>query len=426
MTKKIDGMCRVAVRVIVAAVALGCVSTQAADKEGTYQWGPISLYPTLEARFTYESNYLKQERNPQSSFITVISPDLGLSIASELEYGTEWGFKAGAEWAGYESNPNDSYVNLRALLDASSEPTDYIGLYGGLGWQLGHEPRGSDHTQGYEALFYSEPLEYEEWQVIGRADYDFTSRDRFGLEARYEDRNYRNFRELTRASDYNAMRYLLSAHHQLEPNSSLLASVSLNDYDYPYSDLDSRQWEYLLGMEWDITYQTKGHASVGWSEKDMLERDTNTGSMFSWDVGVDWAPLTYSRFSLGAHGGFEETDSAGDFKEVRGVEANWSHHWTSYIASNLGVSYDNEKYVNYYAQIPTNGTSYWDRDDDIWEFHAGLEYQARRWLTLAAGYRHEDRSSNVPGYSYDNDVIELIVRVGLFDAIGDWPTGGNL
>lgn len=404
------------------------------NNDGRVGWGPISIYPTLEVRLVYDDNVLLQETDKRSSFVTVVSPDLGLTIDTSLEYGTEAGFKVGAEYVSYDNSLEDGYLNLHALFEIDSEPADGFGLYGSVGWELGHDPLGTAGMQGPSALYYDEAAEYQLWWIKGRADYAFSSSDQLVFEATREEREYQNYRTaadgispgLGRLRDVTATNLSLSLQHQLQPNTVMVGGVTWTDYDYRYANLDSEELGYFIGLEWDITYQTEGYAHVGWSKKDMKDPARVDGQMFSWDVGVNWKPMSYSTIHLGAYGRFEEADGGGDFREVRGVDLDWNHNWTSYLRSLVGVSYHQDDYNNYAVILGNSNQIFRDRSDEVLEFRLGAYYQMRRWLSIGAEYNYANRDSNIPGYSYEDNRFQIVLRAGLFDAIGEWTRDGVL
>ena len=50
------------------------------------------------------------------------------------------------------------------------------------------------------------------------------------------------------------------------------------------------------------------------------------------------------------------------------------------------------------------------RDDKIYQFYAGLQWQVRRYLTISSNYRYTDANSNIAIYDYDRHILSFGVE----------------
>jgi len=395
------------------------------EKEGLSAWGGIRFYPSIDYVVYYDNNILSEEGAKKGgSYVIGLSPQISAGIGEAFEEG-QLGAHIKADVGSYLDSNDDNYIDITTLLDYDWEPTESLALYAGFQYIWGHEARGTEGMAGSQAWLWDqgqgayvpvelrEPSEFEEWGVIARVRYDLSSGDQVSLEGRHEDRGYTNNRDWTRYRDYTANRGALSFAHRLAPNTAMTLSGSVNQYDYAAEgaagNLDSTQYDLMVGAKWDITYQTDGFAKLGWGWKEFDSRAREDASAFVWEVGVNWRPLSYSTVTAKTSQGFEESDGHGDYAKVSRVSLDWNHEWYSFVSSSLGVAYSQSDWAGSNREFG-GGVN---RQDDLLEYYARLTYQPWKWLGFGLGWRHTERDSNWDQYSYDDDVYELRIKAGL-------------
>jgi len=405
-----------------------------ARPEPEAQWGGISFYPNIDFGVYYDNNILSEEGNKDASYVAVASPMLS-AVAGEAYEEGQLGAHIKADVGSYFDSSEDDYVDITTLLDYDWEPTESLSLYAGFQYIWGHEARGTEGTSGAYSWIWDEtqsvyvpykidkPSEFEEWGIIGKVGYDLSSGDHIELQGIHENRDYTNNREWTRYRDRTVDRASLGFSHRLGPNTSMIASASVNQYDYAAADLDSTQYGVMVGAKWNITYQTDGFAKVGWGWKEFDSSNRNDSSSFIWEVGVNWRPLSYSTVTVATSQAYDESDGYGDYAVVNKVSADWTHDWYSFLGTSVGASYS---VSDWSGSTEGYGVNTVDRQDDQLEYYVRLNYQPWKHLGFGLGWRHTERDSNWDGYDYDDDIFELRVKAGLSLIDGIRSIGSNL
>jgi hypothetical protein len=187
----------------------------------------------------------------------------------------------------------------------------------------------------------------------GRYTYFFNPRTSAFVEYRYLHRDFD--RESTFFFDYDVHDPRIGFSHELYENISLTASAG-----YAYRDAKERRRD-------EDTFSGRGDLSV--------EYQRLTLSLYG-ETGFD-EDLT-SAESLG----FNEFWRAGIAGRYQLLERLWAGAFF-YI--------QREKFLDL------------DRRDRLWSARGNLEYQLLRWLFLAFEYEHNERDSNIPLESYEDN-----------------------
>ncbi len=368
--------------------------------------GPVFFTPTLDVKTYYTDNLWLTDQREKDTWVGIVTPRLqtwlqdGLntySLIFELEDST------------YENSGDDDFTDYTTRLDLHHEfnVRNVLNVTGE--YYDGHEDRGTGLIEGDLVFATDEPVEYTRTSAGG--DYTYGSRDAHGrvrLAAKTTDYQYDNYRDFTRYRDYNQDVYDGTFFWSVAPRTDLLLEARAIDNDYDETDpadaagtLNSDEMNYLLGVAWDATAKTVGHVKLG-----IYDREYDSGARsdvdgFTWEVGVTWKPRTYSILDLQTRRHTQETNGLGNAIDTQDLSLGWNHHWNQRAQTTLRVLYSNEDY---------QGAS---REDDNYAAEARYDYEYRRWLDLGAGYRYEDRDSDISSYSYDANIIFFEAKLSL-------------
>ena len=120
-----------------------------------------------------------------------------------------------------------------------------------------------------------------------------------------------------------------------------------------------------------------------------------------WDATVQWAPLTYSKFTFTTSKNFGESTGVGDFLLTKRYGATWIHNWNPRLSTTAGISRSNDDFVN-------GGRS--DSTDNI---GLKLNYKVQRWLTLGGEFNNTNRDSSNSTFNYKKNVYSFTVGATL-------------
>lgn len=366
----------------------------------------VFLTPALDVEHRYDDNIFQTDSDEQDSSVTVVSPAAEVALESgnnafTFGYGGAYGF--------FESSSQDNYDDhsLRAAYDRSG---GRVGLEAYAAYFRGHDARGTGPSNGLGDLstsIFDEPTIYDlyEWGaglLLGAPQ--GRTRVRLGYDA--SEREYTNFRDITRARDRDSETFSGKVSFRVSGRTDLVAEASRQQFDYTFTEpgdltLDSDEVRYLVGAEWQATGKTSGELKIGFQEKDFEDSARSDEDGLTWQVGVTWEPRTYSSFTLSTSKTFRETDNVGNVIATTGYGVSWNHSWMERVSTDVGISLNEEDY---------EGTN---REDDFMSFTGSVNYDWRRWMTLNAGVRVSTRDSSLATAEFDRNVVFIGAQFGL-------------
>ena len=227
------------------------------------------------------------------------------------------------------------------------------------------------------------------------------------LGAKGTELKYQNFDEYTQYRSYDQYDYDGTFFWKVAPRTDLLVEMRYADVEYdktipgPLGSLDSEEYNYFVGAAWEATAKTSGSVRVGAFDRqyDSSGRDDDDG--FSWEVDVNYMVRTYSRLNLESRRYSEETNGLGDAVDSNITTLSWMHDWSSRSSTELSLGGGQQDYT---------GTI---RTDDVYDVNASYTFALRRWVDLGAGYRLEDRDSDLSNFDYTRNEVYLDFKLSL-------------
>jgi len=385
--------------------SLGTPVTQALEPTNL-QAGPFSFTPTLDLEAYYTDNLWLTQSNEKDTWVGVLIPRLQTWLQEGVN---TYSLTFGLEDSTYENSSDDDFTDYLTTFDLHHEINARNVVNAMAEYYDGHEDRGTGLIEGDLSFVTEKPVEYTRTTVGG--DYTYggkSAKGRVMLAAKTDDYEYDNYRDFTRYRDYTRNTLGGTFFWKIAPRTDALieATGMNNDYDEadptdPAGTLTSDEMNYLLGVEWDATAKTSGHVKLG-----MYDRQYDSGARqdedgFTWEVGVTWLPRTYSALDLKTRRFTQETNGLGNAINTEEYSLDWNHNWNQRASTNLRVLYYTEDY---------QGAS---REDDNYAAEARYDYEYRRWLDFGAGYRYEDRDSDVNSFSYTANIVFFEARLSL-------------
>ncbi len=373
--------------------------------EGLYALGG-KFYPVLSVDTLYNDNVLLQDKNEKDSIVIITAPRLKYDFEGNI---TQFSMDMGVENGYYTHSHNDNYLDADTKINFSVYPTERLSFVGAAGYKTIHEVRGSGSQSGRFATEFSNPDRYRLWQATAGLKYGIEEVGMPRLETSYyhDERRYTNNRRRTRIQDRNIDAINTILFYQIMPSTSLLIQGNVMRLAYKkgfiggIGDLDSNQYTVLGGLTWQATYQSEGFFKVGWNQKFFDESVRGDSSNFSWEIGVNWEPLTYSTISFVTSQKIEEADGLGNDANVRNVTLSWEHGWYKRLRTTTSFLYNNADY---------SGNN---REDNDISAGLSVDYDFRRWLTVGADYAYSIRSSTGDDLDFERNIFGLHVVFSL-------------
>lgn len=354
----------------------------------------ISFFPGLKLGYGNDDNLFLNNTNKKSSNLLTLGAT-GLFLARQQNRQFSLGLEANT--ANYQDSSADNYKDLTAFAAADLSFSSRSGLRLGANYARGHDPRGST-----DRAIADRPDQFNDGSLD--ALYAFGGNDakgRFELAASTANKRYRNNRASTASADRDTDRYRGTFFFKVAPKTSLLVEAQQAKYDYllSTSTLDSKETRYFVGVTWEATAATSGTLKIGHQKKDFdfSSRTDSKGS--TWEIGVEWKPLSYSKVDLFSNKSFSESSGLGDLIVSKKSGFQWTHSWSSRVSSTAGYTFTQDDFIG-------SGVN---RKDETDAYSFKLSYKLGRSVELGADFSRTDRDSTQTGFNYRRNQVMFSV-----------------
>lgn len=369
--------------------------------------GAVELYPALATQVGYDSNIYESHRDVRDSYFSRIAPELSALLP----------FNAGAlqmlyqaDRIQYTENSDDNFTDQLAMARFRLAPSTRHKLSADYSWNGKHEARGTGLTEGYDPITSSVddgPDELTDRRAHFKYEFGASGAQgalRFSADALQRD--YTNHRERTQYFDRDEVGGGITFLWRVLPRTSLLFETRVRDIDYALiqpdsTSLDSREYNYLTGVEWEASEQTLAGVRIGRKEKDFSSPQRDDSAEFAWEINASWTPTVYSVFAANIHRSPAETNGLGDFIDMRSYVLSWRREWSQRLSSKISAYYDQAFYQAANA----------DRDTSALQLQ--LNYQMRRWIKWKLSYEYRERSSDLEIFSMERNRCSLGLELTL-------------
>lgn len=347
----------------------------------------LKLTPTLTVKESHDDNFRELEHDRDSSWITTIAPSLEL-VAEDRNSAYRLKYQANSEiyHEASDASNTDHDVSLESIMEFTARQRLHL-----TARYRKAEDTGSTAVSGENDKYHS--------SSIGGI-YSFgaqSAANRLDFGASYEELRYDNSGTINADEERDTTNLNATWFHRIGGSSQALVEVRHNDFDYLLSNSprNSTNDAVLVGAVWEATARTTGKLRTGyeWKNFDDDSRDDLESPM--WEIGVEWAPRTYSKFNLSTRRAFDEGDDGSDAIKNTSSTLSWEHGWTERITSTLAYTLAKRDY---------EGQS---RSDDLSSASAGVVYKMRRWLDVGLNYAHRDNDSDASNESFTRNTFTL-------------------
>lgn len=355
----------------------------------------LFIKPQLILGIEQDDNIYNEQGNTTSSSIVTIIPSLNLKIDDGINY---YSLDARVENGAYQENDADDYVDGNLALNAHLEPSDTHRFDFLIKGEWLTESRGSGLTEGAHNTT-AEPLTYFKDTFLTTYEYGaLETKGRIAFDLKYYEKEYRNFKELTRTSNYDSLLLGSTFYYSTNAHTDAFIEVSAETINYNYAaqyaiKRDSDVYTGLVGMQWDASSILHGFVKLGVQAKEFSDNRREDFSGFSWRVGAVWRPLTYSKVTFSTSQATKDPDIDGDYILATKYKVDWKHKWSTFITSSLSA---------YKLKDDYSGVS---RIDDINEYKFKLNYDLTERFAIAVFVSRETNDSTDATIVYNKNIV---------------------
>lgn len=396
--------------VVVVVFAL-CHSLAASALEGpaAIDAGPFVITPTTGVEIKHRDNIYLQQNNATDSWIYIARPALNV-LAQDRNNTYQLDYEGRAAWYQVSRNNDDNdYFDNTISGKTHMEFSDRWIAEGFISWASLHEDRGTGLSEGLIGEVLPKPIEYDQGDVGGSLQ--FGSEDDVGwllLKAGYMERQYQNFKELTRQRDRDETTVEATFFYPVAPKTDILVEYKFKRIHYPnpfveIAQLDSDENSLFLGAQWEITPNLTSTAKVAYIDKDFKEPGRKDWDGLGWGLELLMQPREWDTILVTSTRHPEETTLQGNFIKREVLTTTWTHQWSDRVYSELGGLLGQDSYAQ----------SFDNREDDIFNVSLKVGYEFRRWVNIYTGYSYDRKNSNVENLSYRDYVFNVGVELSL-------------
>ena len=394
---------------ILAMSVICATPTLNAQEAGRIQAGQFDLIPSFTSSMAYVDNVANARDNQRKiySWRTILSPEL---IAATQVDGNPVQIGYRLERGVYFSSDNDDYTDHFVEASGNFELNSRHRVSALAQYEDGHEDRGTGFSIG-TGLDISTPDTYKSSNLSAEYSYGaVTSDGLITLKTRRQALDYDRSEDAYLIRD--RVKTMVGGEFGYQVGSATRAVLDVTktyvryDEQLNFVTRDSDETRVLVGVVWESTAATTGFAKVGYKEKDFDNQARGTFYGTDWEVGIDWQPVSYTSFRISTSADTFETNGEGDFIRGQNYSVRWNHDWLERLSTSFSVTQQNDEYVFNEVDID-------NRDDELMNYSAALNYQARRWLKFSTYYQFTDRDSNRETIGYDKSVVGVTAEVTL-------------
>jgi polysaccharide biosynthesis protein VpsM len=379
------------------------------DGPAAIEAGPFAITPSTGVEIKHRDNIYLQQNNQTDSWIYLAQPALNI-LTQDRNNTYQLNYRGEAAWYQVSRHNDDNdYFDNTLSGEAHMEFSDRWIAEGFVSWASLHEDRGTGLSEGLIGEVLPKPIEYDQADVGGSLQYGADAEVGWVLlKVGYMERQYTNFKEITRPRDRDETTVDATFFHPIAPNTDILAEYGFKRIHYPnpfdnLAQLDSDEYAVSAGLQWEVTPNLTSTAKLSYIDKEFKDSDRKDWDGLGWTLEVWMQPREQDTILVTSTRHPEETTLQGNFIKRDIFTATWTHQWSDRVYSELSglLGQDN------YAQ------SFDNREDDILNASLKVGYEFRRWMNVYTGYGYDRKNSNVEDLSYRDYVFNVGVELSL-------------
>lgn len=387
-----------------------------ATSVSAYSWAiePMSVdirgfqfTPTLLVYQSYDDNYRGVRDNAADSWVTGVQPTFALSAENRnSQHELKYSFDTDYYHDDNDATNTDHHLTFKSALALSSRHR----VRGNIGYHRIEDTMNDDTKSRTDDLagdlsgrdFYNDKYS----RAVAGLGYTFgapSAQNQLDFATNYEQRRYHNSGNINEDQERDSLGVSSTWFHRIGGRTRSIVEVRHTEHDYVEDRFsrDGTNTAGLIGATWEATAKTTGTVRVGAERKkfDSSARENFTSPM--WEVGVAWAPRTYSTFEINARRAFDEGEDDSSTVEDVTTALSWTHGWTPRISTEVEYQFSDREYKAS------------DREDERTAYSVGVNYAFDRWADITLGYRRSENDSSRYFNSYERNVYLLSLNMSL-------------
>ena len=363
-----------------------------------FNLGNFDIAPSLRSEIVMDNNLFRRENEKTDAIVGIVSPRVLTTYTDEVNiYQLEFSGTKGLVSATSEDDystwlvAGDAHVEVteRHLFDLNFSYDESIQARG-TGWsQFGDLPDEPDELDRRDL-----GLSYQ----LGASD----AMARLQISVNNVDLDFSNNSEFRVGRDYERVGWRTTFLLNALPRTDIILEVRGADFNYDQNltdlngvtaELDSKEAYAFIGISWEATALTTGSIRIGRGRKQFSSPSRQDFNEPTYELGLEYAPLTYSIFNFSATQDFSEGIGIGNAVKRRVYNLNWRHSWTERFYSEVNLNSQDDDYV---------GSPLSDQFD---RYSVSMVFEYQRWLDLSVGLLVEDRDSSNDSFSYNRTAL---------------------
>ena len=403
-------------------MALAFVATVASPAIGKSR---VELLPMITVTQEYDDNIFLDKTDTEADYLTTISPQIGISIASETD---TFQLTYAPTFVYYSNHSEENTVRHRSTLDLGQNIGKFFRLSLTDTYYRTDEPFEADReTQTvrrnrnlYERNDANLSLDYRfgsgdslsmgyRHSILENEDptiddaiergpsaslsHQLSSGNSVSISIQYTEAEFNRDDGTAPGDDYTG--YIISPSYSLRFNPRTTASInySLAVRDFEGASEDYRTHNGGIGVSHSFSQNTSFSGNIGYFIQDRERSDNTSGLTFSTNLNKS---LERGSFSIGASVGqteeFLEARRRG-FTRFQSLNSQFNYRISENLNSSAGITYRQNSDA---AGI----------EDETYQGNAGITTSFRRWFNAGLNYSYRKRVGDNPDDEYvDNRII---------------------
>jgi hypothetical protein len=391
----------VAAAAVVLLLATGLAPAPASAVDLNAVWPDLNLpgfkvTPFISERVEYESNIFEVPSGSQDDVIFKTIPGFVLELPVG-RHKLDLGFRAEIlRYVDLDSQDTEHYFVLGNVL---------LDFPGGLKFRLKEDFARTSDPPGTEL---TGRIESTTNVLAPSVEYGFTRRFAVGLD--YVWTTVR-FDEETGVDqlDRNEHTLGLTGFYRIQPRTDLLMTFAYGTKNFDgFSgvagvDRDVDRFIWAVGVRGEITPRLVSTLRLGYEIREPKHGNVGEYRGFVASGDLVWHPTERTRISLVIERSVQESVFATNTAYVATLGTLTAEHFFTPKLLVTGRVFGG--HGDYFEKAPrVSGGLDW-REDWLFAYSVGVEYQVQKWLAVSADYTHSRRESNFDTFDFTNDIV---------------------
>jgi len=358
------------------------------DDSDSFYSGKVVFIPSIEAFYTYDSNYYKEAVQEVSINSYVIKPGFKSGYKTPKSQVIFDYFLTANDYSGDERVEDDDYYGHDLTLSAQTQATQHL-LLGIEESYIKSRVTGSLDDLGNE-------VSREKYEMNVLSPYlDYAFNDRWGMGVRYTNTTMDYDENLSEGSDGHQGDLDLKYH--LDPTSLIKMEYNIwnRNYDRATPTYTSQQLTLAYEKEYRFFFLNAG---AGYHDRQFDGAGEDDFDAFVWSISMN-GEAAKARYFLSLDRNFNNFGEGQQYYSGLSLYAVFGYLFVDKLDLELTFEFQDRDYENK------------TREDEIYQLTGQLGYLLTKHFSMAVKYGYEQRDSTRADSEYDNSYLMLSAKL---------------